>query len=212
MQTPTRTDPPYVPIRHTRWPSQKTPRWLLLAGLAVLLGAVLVGLVHRPSQTQRASDMTAFLTDVNTDIESCAGGVRESLTALHEVQAGTGITAQDTQDTIQIAQTGAANCSPANNEQLDDLTQYQVTESLAGFHLDNAVNGLLIWASLYAQRVQNDVANVLSAHDATARTQANAALTRDTRDLDAQRAKVDKIMMTAVRATSAHGTLPNLPG
>ena len=212
MQTPPRTDPPYVPIRHTRWPSQKTPRWLLLAGLAVLLGAVLVGLVHRPSQTQRASDMTAFLTDVNTDIESCAGGVRESLTALHEFQAGTGITAQDTQDTIQIAQYGASNCLPANNEQLDDLTQYQVTESLSAFHLDNAVNGLLTWAFPDAQRVQNDVANVLSAHDATARAQANAALTRDTRELDAQRAKVDKIMMNAVRATSAHVTLPVLPG
>lgn len=212
METPTRTDPPYVPIRHTRWPTQKTPRWLLLAGVLMLAGVVLVSLVHRPSQAQRASDLKGFLTDVNTDIESCAGGVRESLAALHEINSGTGTTPQDTQDTIQIAQYGASNCLPANNEQLDDLTQYQVTESLSAFHLDNAVNGLLTWAFPDAQRVQNDVANVLSAHDATARAQANAALTRDTRELDAQRAKVDKIMMNAVRATSAHVTLPVLPG
>ena len=212
METPTRTDPPYVPIRQTRWPTQKTPRWLMLAGVLLLAGVVLVGLVHRPSQAQRASDLKGFLTDVNTDIESCAGGVRESLAALYAIKPGTGSTAQDTQDTIKIARYGASNCLPANNELLDDLTQYQVTESLAGFHLDNAVTGLLTWAFPYAQRVQNDVANVLSAPNATARAQARAALTRDTHDLDAQRAKVDKIMMNAVRATSAHVTLPALPG
>src|ERR1035438_2999158 len=153
VETPTRTDPPYVPIRHTRWPTQRTPRWLLLAGLAVLVGAVLVSLVHRPSQAQRAGDVRQFLTDMNTDIESCAGGVRESLAALYAIKPGTGSTAQDTQDTIKIAQYGASNCLPANNELLDDLTQYQVTESLAGFHLDNAVTGLLTWAFPDAQRV-----------------------------------------------------------
>jgi cell division septum initiation protein DivIVA len=212
MEAPPRTDPPYVPIRHTPWPKQKTPRWLMLAGLVVLLGAVLVGLAHRPSQAQRAGDLRGFLTDVNTDIESCAGGVRESLTALHEINAGEGKSTQNIQDTIQIAQYGASNCSPANNEQLDDLTQYQVTESLAGFHLGNAVNGLVTWAFPDAQRVQNDVAAVLSADGATARARANAALARDTRDLNAERAKVDKIMMNAVRATSAQAKLPDLPG
>jgi hypothetical protein len=212
MEAPLRTDPPYVPIRHTPWPKQKAPRWLMLAGLVVLLGAVLVGLAHRPSQAQRAGDLRGFLADVNTDIESCAGGVRESLLALHEIDTGAAKSTQNTEDTIQIAQYGASNCSPANNEQLDDLTQYQVTESLAGFHLDNAVNGLVTWAFPDAQRVQNDVAAVLSAGDATARAQAKAALVRDTRDLNAQRAKVDKIMMNAVRATSAHAKLPDLPG
>ena len=87
-----------------------------------------------------------------------------------------------------------------------------MTESLASFHLPAAVDGLLTWAAPYAQRVQNDIANVLSATGAPARAQASAALTRDTRDLDAQRAKVDKIMMNAVRATSARAKLPDLPG
>jgi hypothetical protein len=87
-----------------------------------------------------------------------------------------------------------------------------VTESLAALHLDSAVNGLVTWAFPDAQRVQNDVANVLGARDAIARAQANAALLRDTRALDAQRAKIDKIMMNAVRATSSHAKLPSLPG
>lgn len=209
METPTRTDPPYVPIRHTRWPDRKTPRWLLLAGVVVLVGAVLVGLAHRPSRSQRAGDVTQFLADMTTDIQSCAGGVRESFTAMHAISAGT---SHDLATAVHIARYGGANCSPANNELLDDLTQYQVTESLASFHLDNAVNGLLTWAFPYAQRVQYDVANVLTARNPAARAQAMAALQRATRQLDAQRAAVDKIMMTAVTATSAKAALPVLPG
>jgi hypothetical protein len=209
VETPTRTDPPYVPIRHTRWPERKTPRWLLLAGVVVLATAVLVGLVHRPSRSQRAGDVTQFLADMTTDIQSCAGGVRESFTAMHAINAGT---SHDLATAVHIARYGGANCSPANNELLDDLIQYQVTESLASFHLDNAVNGLLTWAFPYAQRVQYDVANVLSARNPAARTKAQAALQRDTRQLNAQRAAVDKIMMRAVTATSAKAALPVLPG
>lgn len=208
MDSPTRTDPPYVPIRHTRWPVRKTPRWLLLAGLAVLAGAVLVGLAHRPTKGQRAADMNSFLTSMTTDIQSCAGGVRESLYVLHQVESGA---SHDVPTAIGVARYGASNCSPANNTQLDDLVQYQVHESLASFRLDRAVNGLLTWAFPYAQRVQNDVADVLKAQGA-ARTAATAKLQRDLRTLNGQRTYVDGIMMTAVKATSATAKLPALPG
>src|SRR6202030_3727506 len=80
VDAPTRTDPPYVPIRTNRWaPHQKAPRWLLLAGALIVVGAVLVALVHKPTHTQQAGDLKGFLTDMRTDIQSCAGGVHESL-------------------------------------------------------------------------------------------------------------------------------------
>ena len=212
MDVPTRTDPPYVPIRTSRWaPHQKTPRWLLLAGAVIVVGIVLVALVHKPSHAQQAGDLKGFLTDVNTDIESCSGGVRESFQALHRVQAGAN-SARNVQDTIQIARYGASNCSPANNEQLDDLTQYQVTESLAGYHLDTAVNDVVTWAFPYAQRVQNDVANELGARDAAKRQQYAAALQRDTNDLNRQRAAIDRILVKAITATGAKASPPNLAG
>ena len=212
MDVPTRTDPPYVPIRTSRWaPHQKTPRWLLLAGVLIVVGIVLVALVHKPSHAQQAGDLKGFLTDVNTDIESCSGGVRESFQALDRVQAGAN-SARNVQDTIQIARYGASNCSPANNEQLDDLTQYQVTESLAGYHLDTAVNDVVTWAFPYAQRVQNDVANQLGAQDAAKRAQYAAALQRDTNDLNRQRAKIDTILTKAIGATGATARPPRLPG
>ena len=212
MDAPTRTDPPYVPIRTSRWaPHQKSPRWLLLAAALIVVGIVLVALVHKPSHAQQAGDLKGFLTDVNADIESCAGGVHESFQALHSVQAGAN-SAKNVQDTIQIARYGASNCSPANNELLGDLTQYQVTESLAGYHLDTAVNDVVTWAFPYAQRVQNDVANELGAQDAAKRQQYAAALQRDTNDLNRQRAAIDRILMKAITATGAKASPPHLPG
>ena len=208
MPTPTKTDPPSVPLRHGGWPVQKMPKWLLAAGLLVLVVAVLVGLAIHPTRSQRAADMNGFLHDMTTDIQSCAGGVRESVFAMRAIESGT---SHDLPTAIHIATYGASNCSPANNELLDDLVQYQVTESLTRFGLPRAVNGLVTWAFPYAQRVQNDVAGVLQANGA-ARAAATVKLNRDLRALDAQRAYVDKIMMKAVTATAATGKEPVLPG
>lgn len=208
MDTPTRTDPPYLPVRRSPWVSYRTPRWLYLAGLLALAGAVVVGLAVHPSRSQRAADMNGFLKDMTTDIQSCSGGVRESLQAMRAIQSGA---EHDLATAVHIATYGAANCSPANNSQLDDLTQYQVHESLARFQLPRAVDGLVTWAFPYAQHVQSDVAQVLQAKGA-ARAAATARLQRDLRALDAQRAKVDRIIQPAIKATGATGHLPPLAG
>jgi hypothetical protein len=208
MQTPIRTDPPHIPLRHGGWPVRKTPRWLFAAGALVLAGAVVVGLAHHPSQAQRAADMNTFLHDVTSDIQSCAAGVGESLTSLRTVVPAP---SHDLTTAISEATYGAANCSPANNELLDDLTQYQVSESLASYRLGRVVKGLVTWAFPDAMRVQEDVAATLPAQGA-ARAADMAKLQRDLKRLDGQRAFVDKIMKTAVTGTSATGKLPVLPG
>jgi hypothetical protein len=208
VDSPPRADPPYVPIRHTPWPVRRTPRWLLLAALVLLVIAALVGLTHRPSTPQRAADLRGFLRDMNADVESCAGGVSESLTALHAIQAGT---SHDTPTAISIAQYGAANCSPANNELLDDLAQYEVTESLASFRLARVVTGLVTWAAPDAQQVQTDVADVLAARSPQAKARASAALRQARAKLDAKRAAIDSVIESASAALSAYVAPPALP-
>jgi len=209
VDSPPRSDPPYVPIRHTRWPGGRTPRPLIAAGLVLLVIAVLVGLAHRPSTEQRAADLRGFTREMNADIESCAGGVRESLFALHAIQSGA---SHDTQTAIKIARDGAANCSPANNELLADLAQYQVTESLASFRLARVVSGLMTWAAPDAERVQADVADVLAASSPQARALASAALRQARARLDMQRSAVYSIIESASAALSAHAAPPRLPG
>ncbi len=209
MQSPPRADPPYVPLRHSRWPTRKTPRWLLLAGLVILICAVLVGIAVRPTRGQRAADMNGFLHDMTADIQSCAGGVGESLTVLRAIESGA---SHDLTTAIGVATYAANNpCSPASNMLLDDLVQYQVHESLARYRLDRVTRGLLTWASPDAQRVELDVAAVLQARG-PARASATSRLHKDLARLDGQRAYVDKIMRSVVTATGATTKLPTLPG
>jgi hypothetical protein len=205
----TAPSPPYVPVRSNGWRVRRMPPLAYLAGAVILAIAVLVGLAHRPSNAQRVADLRGFVHDMNTDIESCAGGVSESLTALREISTGT---ETDVPIAVHIATYGAGNCSPANNQLLDDLTQYQVTESLASFRLNRVVNGLLTWATPDAQRVQLDVARVLTAHSASGKVRGRAALRADLRTLDAQRAAVDRIIAAADKSLSANVAPPRLPG
>jgi type II secretory pathway component PulJ len=51
-----------------------------LLALVLLAGAaVLVSLSHKPSHAQQAADLNAYMKDMNAAVESCAGGVTESI-------------------------------------------------------------------------------------------------------------------------------------
>ena len=89
---------------------------------------------------------------MNAGIESCAGGVTESQQALSAVEAGA---TADLKTAIKLVNFNAANCSPANSQPLDDLTQYQVTESLASFNLQQCTNDFVTWAFPYAMQAQD---------------------------------------------------------
>ena len=209
MQSPPRTQPPYVPIRRTGWATRRSPRLLWVAGASVLAIAVALALVHRPSQAQRASDLRGFLQDMNTSIESCAAGVSESLTAMQGIESGA---SHDRADGAKVATDGATNCTLAYSMQIDDLTSYQVAQSLASFHLDSVVKGLVIWADPDAVHVQTDIANVIRASTPPERAQAQARLRSALRVLDAQRGTVDAVMEKAITSLSANAAPPRLPG
>jgi hypothetical protein len=208
LNTPTTTDPPYVPIRRSGWPVRRTPLWLLLALLLAAGGIAVVSLTHKPSHAQQAADLNAYMKDMNAGIESCAGGVTESQQALSAVESGaTG----ELKTAVGLVNYDAANCSPANNEPLADLTQYEVTESLDSFNLQNCTNDFITWAFPYAMQAQVDMVGVLQATSAPARAAANAALRRDLGKLDAERATIYSILRSAEHAVSDHAALPNLP-
>ena len=209
METPTTTDPPYVPIRHSGWPVRRTPIWVLLAVLVLAGGAVLVSLSHKPSHAQQASDLNAYMNDMNAGVESCAGGVRESQQALSAVEGGD---TADLETAVKLVNFNAENCSPANNEPLADLTQYQVTESLASFNLVTCTNDFVTWTFPYAMQAQLDMVSVLTATSAPARAAATATMAGELRKLDAERATIYSILRSAERATSDKTALPSLPG
>ncbi|HZR50921.1 MAG TPA: hypothetical protein VFB06_15570 [Streptosporangiaceae bacterium] len=199
---------PRPPTSRTGWPVLRAPKWMLPGAVVLVAGLAVAAWPHQPSNAERVSDLRSVVSALNTGIESCAGGVTESLTALREIQAGT---SHDVSTGARIATDGAANCSPANSMPMDDLVEYQVPGSLASFHLDTTVNDVVTWGFPLAQRVQTDVASILTASSAAAVASATAALHKDQAALDAQRAKIDAALGAANRALSAHVPPPTLP-
>ncbi len=195
--------------RPSGWPVLRTPRWMLAAGLVLVAGLTLAAIPHHPSTAQRAADLRTMVHDLNTDIESCAGGVNDSIAALRGVQSGA---SKDVATAVKIADLAAANCSPANSMPMEDLVQYQVPDSLASFHLQVAVNDLVTWGFPLAQRVQTDVAAVVKATTADAAGRASARLRKDQQALDAQRDRIYRAINAASTSLSAHVPPPPLPG
>ena len=85
---------PQAAYRPTGWPVLRTPRWMLAAAAVLVAGLVLVAIPHRPSTAQRAADLRGMVQDLTTDVESCAGGVTDSLTALKAIESGTSPTSR----------------------------------------------------------------------------------------------------------------------
>jgi hypothetical protein len=197
-----------IPTRRSGWPMLRTPRWMLAGGVVLVAGLTLAAIPHRPSTSQRVTDLRGVVQEMNTDIESCAGGVSESLTALHDIQSGK---SHDVKTALYIATSGAANCSPANSMPMDDLVQYQPPGSLASFHLDVTVNDLVTWGFPDAQRVQTDVATLLTATTPGAVKAATEQLQSDQRVLDAERATIDGMINAANKSLSSDVAPPTLP-
>ena len=198
-----------ISARASGWPALRTPRWMFAGGLVLVAGLTLAAIPHHPSVAQRAADLRGMVHDLNTDIESCAGGVTDSLTALRAIQAGD---SHDVATAVKIARLAADNCDPANSMPMEDLVQYQAPESLASFHLQDVVVDLVAWASPLAQRVQTDVGTLVTARTSAAVTRASAQLRRDQQALDAQRARINRLIGTASTSLSAHVAPPPLPG
>ena len=94
---------------------------------------------------------------------------------------------------------------------MEDLVQYQAPGSLASFHVQTAVNDLVTWGFPLAQRVQADVARLVTAKAPDAVAHAAAQLRKDQLALDAQRARIDQRINAASTSLSAHVAPPSLP-
>jgi hypothetical protein len=207
MTTPTRTQPPFIPLRRTGWATRRTPLWVFAVLVIAAAGVFLVSLSKQPSPSQRAGDLAAYFHDVKGGIGSCAAGLHDSENAYGQVLAG---------DTAHVKTAraiftfGASNCTLAGNQALTDFAGYQVTEVLAHDNLDAADNDVISW-SFDATAVQQDMRAVLDAATPATRAAAQATLKTAIAKLDAQRAGLDAIWTSAKNAVGATAAIPALP-
>ncbi|MGH3261477.1 MAG: hypothetical protein ACRDNS_05730, partial [Trebonia sp.] len=133
MTSPTQTEPPFMPLRHKGWATRRTPWWLFGVLALAAIGVFLLSLSHRPSQSQRASDLAGYFNDVKSGIGSCAAGLHDSENAYGQLLAGRATLNKNAESVFTY---GANNCTLASNEALTNFASYQVTESLASLNLD----------------------------------------------------------------------------
>jgi hypothetical protein len=207
MTTPTQTQPPFIPLRRSGWATRRTPLWVFAFLAVAVAGVVLVSLSHKPSQSQRASDLAAYFGDVKGGIGSCAAGLHDSENAYGQVLGGD---TADVKTARSIFTYGANNCTLASNQSLTDFAGYQVTESLASYNLDTADNDVITW-SFDSTAVQEDMTAVLGAATPAARSTAQATLQTAIAKLDAQRAALDTIWTAAQKAAGGGAAIPALP-
>jgi hypothetical protein len=207
MTSPTQTEPPFVPLRHGRWATRRTPLWVFAALAVAAIGVVLVSLSHKPSQSQRASDLAGYFGDVKAGIGSCAAGLHDSEGAYGQLLSGKAALNKNAKSVFTY---GGSNCTLASNQALTDFANYQVTESLASFNLDTADNDVITW-SFDSTTVQTDMLTVLNDTAPAARTSAQAKLKADVATLDKQGAAIDAIWTAAKNSTGATAAFPSLP-
>ena len=207
MTSPTQTEPPFVPLRHTGWATKRTPLWVFAVLAVAAVGVLLVSLSHKPSATQRASDLAGYFGDVRAGIGSCAAGLHDSENAYGQVLGGD---TAHTKSAESIFTYGGSNCTLAGNQALTDFGSYQVTESLASFNLDTADNDVITW-SFDSTAAQQDMLAVLRATTPAARASAQATLKTAIGTLDSQRAAIDAIWNAAKKTTDATAAIPSLP-
>src|SRR3984885_3695391 len=207
MTTPTQTQPPFIPLRRSGWATRRTPLWVFPIPAAAALGVFLVSLSHKPSPSQRATDLATYFADVKGGIGSCAAGLRDSENAYGQGLGGDTANAKTAQAILTY---GANNCTLASNQPLTDFAGYQVTESLASYNLDTADNDVITW-SFDSTAVQQDMTAVLGAATPGARATAQATVRTAIVKLDAQRAAADAIWTAAKKSADATAAIPSLP-
>ena len=207
MTSPTQTEPSSALPRRSGWATNRTPRWVFaVIGLAVV-GVALVSLSHKPSPSQRASDLAGYFKDVQAGIGSCAAGLHDSENAYGQLLSGK---AKLDKNAESVFTYGGSNCTLAGNQALSDFGNYQVTESLSSFNLDTADNDIITW-SFDSTEAQADMLAVLNAASPAAQTSAQATLNAALSKLDDQRAAINAIWNSAKTATSAAAAPPGLP-
>ena len=205
MTSPTRTQPPGA-LRPSGWATRRTPLWVFGALAVLAVGVLLVSLSHKPSDSQRAADLTGYFRDAQAGIGSCAAGLHDSENAYRQVLGGDTKHAKTAESVFTY---GGTNCTVAGNQALTDFASYQVTESLSSLNLDAADNDVITW-SFDATAVQQDMLAVVRA-TGTARASAQATLASGLAELDAERGAIDAIWAAAKHATGATSAFPSLP-
>jgi len=186
-------------------PPKRAPIWErrrgLVIGLAVAAVVLITVLSDLPVSTSRASDISAersVMSEVNTDLASCAYAIHQSV-GIWNLQAAHQLTTAERAPTPGLLGDDQSACS-FTNEDIFDLTNVQVPQTTAGKQLGQMVATATLWTTSDALRAIEDVQTLLNDPGNTAALRslstAEAQLAADRATALAQEAAADRALDT----------------
>ena len=186
-------------------PPKRAPIWErrrgLVIGLAVAAVVLITVLSDLPVSTSRASDISAersVMSEVNTDLASCAYAIHQSV-GIWNLQAAHQLTTAERAPTPGLLGDDQSACS-FTNEDIFDLTNVQVPQTTAGKQLGQMVATATLWTTSDALRAIEDVQTLLNdpGNKAALRSlsTAEAQLAADRATALAQEAAADRALDT----------------
>ena len=153
------SDPSPSPKRPPIWERRRG----LVIGLAVALIVLITVLSDLPVSTSRASDISAersVMSEVNTDLASCAYAIHQAV-GIWNLQAAHQLTTADRAPTPGLLGDDQSACS-FTNEDIFDLTNVQVPQTTAGKQLGQMVATATLWTTSDALLAIEDVQTLMN--------------------------------------------------
>ena len=189
----------------TRWYKKRA----VLVSSAVLVVAAITVISDLPVHSSRASDIAAgqsVMSEINTDVASCAYAVKESFT-IHADQVAGSLSSSDRHQAPSLLRDDLDACS-FTDDSIFELSNIEVPGSAAGKRLGDVVNSVTLWATSDAIGAISDLATLLNHPD---NQQALRDLGTRERALASDRADAFADISAADQILSAQLTVPALP-
>lgn len=182
----------------------------LTIGILVLVILLVTVLTDLPTDTSRASDISAersVMTEVNSDLDSCALAIHQAV-GIWTLQNAHKLTAADRSPTPGLLGDDQTACS-LTSESIFDLANIDIPGTAAGKHLSQMVASALLWSTSDGLRVIEDVQTLMSSsNDPTARgdlAKAEAGLNADRAQAIAQERAADRDLDIRLQSVDTPG-------
>jgi hypothetical protein len=181
----------------------------VLAGAAVAVVIIASVVVDLPSHTTVATDtadQTTIMQQINSDIDGCSYGVKETFTIYQDLKKGS-LTPSDQAEVPSMMRDDQTACSFTSSE-IYDLSNVEGTGTPAGKNIGNVVNVVTLWATSDALGAIEDIQTLTTDPTDTATI---ADLSKQEVALAKDRAQADAYVTTADRILKARLPMPDLP-
>lgn len=182
--------------------------WVLVAGAvaAVVIASIAVDLPRHTTVATDTADQTTIMQQINSDIDGCSYGVKETFTIYQDQKKGS-LTASDKAEVPAMMRDDQTACSFTSSD-IYDLSNVEGTGTPAGKNIGNVVNVATLWATSDALGAVEDIQTLNTDPTDTA---ALADLSKREVALAKDRAQADDYVTAADRILKDRLPAPNLP-